>query len=261
MKLSTKAQASIERAIEKFRTGDISSVTRIARIQLAGDAPVNKWSLSNKILAYLQADELDCRGFKQWQEAGRQVKKGSRAVYILSPRLVKQEDEKEQEKKSVCVGFIAVPVFAASSTEGDMGLPEHVPMQLPPLMDVARKLGIAVEYAPVTPDKLGDCKIDGSRIRLGSHDASVFFHELSHAVHAQIIGELRGGQQVVQETVAEFTAVVLMDLYGRGDATGNAWQYISHYSEDPLLAITKALVMVEKVLDVILSTKANITVS
>ncbi len=70
--------------------------------------------------------------------------------------------------------------------------------------------------------------------------------------NARIDGKLKGGQQIDQETIAEFTTAVLMDFYGLGDHTGNAWKYISQYAGDPLVAITKALGTVEKVLGVLL---------
>lgn len=256
MKLSAKAQASINKVIEKFQTGDLSTVTKIARIQVASDAPVSKWSLSNKVLAFLQSDELDCRGYKQWQKEGRTVKKGSKAVYILRPKLAKIEHENEEETKKICVGFALIPVFAASCTEGDKLVSTYVPVEYPPLLDVAQKFGLAVEYAPISPDKLGDCQTDGSKIRLGTHDSAVFFHELAHAIHARIDGELKQGQNKTQETVAEFTSAVLMDLYGVGDSSGKAWSYISHYSDDPLIAITKAMGIVEKVLAILLADEA-----
>ena len=211
------------------------------------------WSLSNKVLAFLQSDELDCRGYKQWQNAGRTVKKGSKAVYILRPKLAMIEQENEDETKNICVGFAPIPVFAASCTEGNENLPTYEPVEYPPLFDVAKKFGIAVEYSPISPDKLGDCQTDGSKIRLGTYETAVFFHELAHAIHARIDGELQQGQHKTQETVAEFTSTVLMDLYGVGDTSGKAWNYISHYSDDPLIAITKAMGTVEKVLSVLLT--------
>jgi len=73
--------------------------------------------------------------------------------------------------------------------------------ELPPLTEIAKKFKIAVSYVPVTPHKLGDCKADGSKIRLGSHNPRIFFHELSHAIHARIEGKLTGGQQVDQLTI------------------------------------------------------------
>ena len=122
-------------------------------------------------------------------------------------------------------------------------------MRPSPLVDVAQRLGVEITWQPLPPDRLGGCSVDGSRIRLASHDAAVFFHELAHAAHARLNGgQLKGGQHTGQETVAEFTAAVLMQFYGLQDRSGNAWRYIQGYSKDPLKAIVKALSTVEKVL-------------
>lgn len=245
----------MSKVLKQFKSGDLSPITRVAHIHLDDKAPAKKWSLSNKVLAYAQSGELDCRGYKQWEQAGRLVKKGEKAVYILRPVLVhmRKKDSEELEEKFTCIGFSTVPVFAVSSTEGSSAVSVYDPVKYPPLYEIAQKLGVSVEYAPVSDNKLGDCLTDGSKIRLGSHDARIFFHELAHAIHARIDGELKGGQHARQETIAEFTSVILMDLYGFEDNTGNAWNYISQYSEDPLLAITKAMGTVEKVLKVLLS--------
>lgn len=254
MTFSKRAETSMKKVLSQFRSGDLSPITKVARLQLSEDAPSAKWSLANRVLAYVQAGELDCRGFRQWEQVGRTVKKGERAIYILRPVMVRKrkEDSEELEDTYSCIGFSTVPVFAASSTEGSSQLVVYTPVTYPPLYEVAQKLGVSVEYVPVSSDKLGDCKIDGSKIRLGTFNERVFFHELAHAIHARIDGSLKPGQQKIQETVAEFTAAVLMDLYGFEDTTGNAWNYISGYSEEPLLAITKALGTVEKVLQVII---------
>lgn len=258
MKLSDKAQTSLDRVINKFKSGDISAISQVVRIQLDPNAPARFWSLSNKVLAYIQAQELDCRGYVQWQSLGRSVKHGSKAVYIVRPltmKKVKIEDGKEKDT-IVCIGFSTIPVFAASDTEGVEELPSYQPKQLPPLLDVAKNLGIKVEYVPLPSDRLGDTDVNGERIRVGTTSPSVFFHELTHAIHARIVGGLTGGQQIDQEVTAELCSTVLMDFYGLGDHSGNAWNYIKHYSDEPLTAITRALSTVESVLGVLLEGKA-----
>jgi hypothetical protein len=253
MKLSDKAQESMNKVIEKFQNGDLSPISRVARIRLDPSAPAYKWSLSNKILAFIQAEELDCRGFGQWKDIGRSIKKGCKAVYIVRPLTIKVTTEETEEKENrICIGFSTIPVFAASDTEGEGLVQNYQPVEFPPLLDVAQKFNIAVEFVPIVPDRLGDSKTDGSKIRIGTKDPSVFFHELTHAIQAKVEGPLQGGQQTDQETVAEFTAAVLMDFYGFRDHSGNAWNYISHYATDPLTAITKAMGTVEKVLQVLL---------
>lgn len=258
MKLSEKAQASLDRVITKFKSGDISAISRVIRIQLDPKAPARFWSLSNKVLAYVQAQELDCRGYMQWQHLGRTVKHGSKAVYIVRPLTIKKKttDKGEETESTVCVGFSTIPVFAASDTEGNEILPNYQPKQLPPLADLAISMGISVDYVPLPSDRLGDTDVNGKRIRVGTNNPSVFFHELTHAIHARIVGGLTGGQQIDQEVTAELCATVLMDFYGMGDHTGNAWNYIKHYADEPLTAITKALSTVEAVLEVLLEGKA-----
>jgi hypothetical protein len=256
MKLSDKAQAALDRVVEQFQSGDLSPIAKIARIVHQGDPiPSDRWSLCNRILAYVQTGSLDCRGYRQWQEAGRQVKKGSRAAFILAPCVVTYEND-VGEKCEALKGFRAIPVFGHEDTEGE-DIPEvdYTPRELPPLADVALRMDIEIAYVPQPAGRLGRCEVSGSRIELGSHDPEVFFHELAHAAHARLEGKLKGGQHAGQETVAEFTAAVLMHLYGLGDRTGNCWDYVQLYASDPLQAIVKALSTVEKVLALLLGSE------
>ena len=259
MRLSQKAKTALARVVEQFRAGDLSSMVRIIRLERQGEPlPFDRWSLSNRILAYIQTGSTDLRGYRQWQRVGRHVRKGSRAAFILAPCTAKVTDEKTGEVVQVLRGFRSVPVFPFEATVGDpLPVYDLTPRDLPPLTDVARRLGVSVEWRVLPADRLGSYAIDGSRIRLGTQDPAVFFHELAHAAHSRINGKLTPGQTVEQETTAEFTAAVLMHLYGLGDRTGNAWRYIEGYSKEPLVAIQRALNTVEKVLALLLGGPAQ----
>jgi len=251
MKLSAKAQAALDRVVARFQAGDLGPLVAVARLRLSGDAPAVRWSLSNRVLAYLQTGSLDCRGYRQWQRVGRQVRKGARAAYILAPRTRKVTNEttgqEDQEERVMC-GFLGVAVFPYEATVGDeCATVAYEPAAPPPLLDVAQALGIAVAWAPLA-GALGHCAADGQDLVVGSHDPAPFFHELAHAVHARLAGRLKVGQHADQEAVSELTAAVLMELYGYGDRSGNAWQYIAGYHPDPLVAITRAIGAVEEVL-------------
>jgi hypothetical protein len=249
-KLSEKAQTSLEKVVEKFQNGDLSAITHAVRLQLDPEAPARKWTLSNRVLAYAQTGELDCRGYRQWQAAGRQVKKGSCSAYILRPKTIKKTRTKadgSEEEYQRLIGFAPVAIFSVEDTEGEP-LPSYEPAELPPLADVAQMLGIDVHYQPLPPGTWGSYSPGRDHIRLATHDEATFFHELAHAAHKRVEGQLKGGQDTHQETVAEFTAAVLMELYGIRDHTGSAWDYIAQDATDPLTAITKALATVEKVL-------------
>lgn len=261
MKLTDKAQASLNKVIDAFASGDLSPITSVIKIRRAANdtMPAHNWSLANQIMAYIQSGgELDCRGFRQWESAGRKVNKGSRAVFILAPNTLKIEDKDSGEEMRVVTGFHSLPVFPLSMTDGEP-LPtfDYAPAQLPPLMDVAARLNVTVDYGQ-TEAGIGGWYAPGSKhIRLGVHNATTFFHELAHAAHDALEG-VKGGQHAEQETIAEFTAAVLGELYGY-PSTGNAWNYISHYAAEPLTAIYKAMATIEKVLALILDGQAQAT--
>jgi hypothetical protein len=274
MKLSPKAQASLNQVIEKFKSGDLSPVVEIARLHRKGDpVPFDTWSFCNRIVAYIQTGSTDLRGYDQWRQVGRQVKQGARAAFILAPRFRKEKNNKTGEEEQVMAGFLTVPVFPYHDTEGDP-LPDSdfTPRQLPPLADVAARLGVTLTWQPLPPDRLGQWN-GQDQIDLGTHDASTFFHELTHAAHTQLDGpKTVKGQDPHRETIADFTgkshlafslanlwgkaqrfaACILMHLYDLGDRTGNTWSYITAYHQDPLTAIVKALSKVERVLALLL---------
>jgi hypothetical protein len=131
MNLSEKAQASLNKVIEKFQTGDLSPIVKAVQLQLDPDAPALKWSLGNQVLAVAQTGTLDCRGYRQWQEANRHVKKGALAAYILSPVTVKKEKDTGDEYRQ-CIGFKPTPIFSIEDTDGDPLPATTPPAQLPP---------------------------------------------------------------------------------------------------------------------------------
>lgn len=254
MRLSDKALESLNNVIAAFQSGDLSLVTQLVRIRRAAadKLPAAEWSLANQIMAFVQADgELDCRGFRQWEQVRRRVKKGARAVYILAPNTITITDKESGEEKRIISGFHAIPVFPLHATEGEP-LPafDYAPAEMPPLFDVAKRLGVSIAFGPTGAGEAGWYSPTHQHIRLGVHDAPVFFHELAHAAHDKL-ETLKRGQDAEQETVAELTAAVLSELYGI-PYTGNAWRYIQSYAHDPLTAIYKAMATVEKVLALIL---------
>ena len=251
MNLSEKAQAALDKVVEAFQTGDLSPIIQIATYHIPSDWPSSHWSFANRVLIYAQTGTLHCRGFRQWEEVDRKVKKGARSAYIFGPRTVKEE--KDGESLFKLIGWTTIPVFAYDDTEGEeIGLPpEWVPPTPPPLWDVAERFGLTVKYDYV-PDARGIYSPNRKRITLATQSEKTWFHELAHAAEHVLLGELVGGQDEKQEAVAEFTAAVLMELYGLKSTTGNAWEYIKGYSTNPLKTIMSVLPRVEAVLGLIL---------
>lgn len=250
------AKEMMNKVVTRFQSGDIAALIELSTIKLTSrnSTPLSRWSFCNQFMAYMQSGETDCRGFHQWEEVGRHVVKGAKAVYILGPIIVKEKSDAGETNK--LIGFKSIPVFPASMTEGDpLPEPENLnPDVLPPLAEVAEKLGISVKYVPFTGGAYGCFSDTAKEIRLATHEEKTFFHELAHAAHATI-EHLKGGQDARQETIAEFTACVLMHVYGLKDTTGYTWDYIKAYNPDnPMNAIKNALDTIGKVLDIIIGT-------
>jgi hypothetical protein len=250
------AQQVVKQLLDRFQSGDIAPLIQIATLKLTSETsiPAARWTICNQLLAYLQTGEVDCRGFRQWEQVNRHVSKGAHAAYILAPiKITEQENGIEKIK---LVGFKSVPVFPAGMTEGEP-IPEPVslaPAKLPPLYEVALAWGIKIDYIPFRGNAYGSFQNTTKTIRLATHDEKVFAHEIAHAAHAQL-ETLKGGQDPRQETIAEFTATVLMQVYGLRDTSGYAWEYIKSYNPDnPVKAIMEALDTIDKVLCKILET-------
>lgn len=257
--LSDNAKVAMNKIVDRFKSGDIGPLIEVIRLRRdKNDTPFGAWSLSNQLLAFMQTGETDCRGFRQWEQVGRKVKKGAKAAYILGPLMRKITDQTTGEERMLLYGFRGISVFPLSMTEGDeLVEADYKPTEFPPLIHVAEIMGISVKYQP-TGAAYGwySGKPGHEQIVLGTWDYGTFFHELAHAAHNRI-EKLKGGQDVDQEVIAEFTACVLQQLYGI-DYTGNAWQYIRSYAPtDPLKAVVRCLSTIEKVLAVIFEVKSD----
>jgi antirestriction protein ArdC len=234
MRVTKTAQKELNRILTAFESGAVEAA--IAKTALPSfNVPSNKWSFTNRLLQFLAGTE-DGRGIGQWRTAGRRIKKGTKAFYILVPlqsqKVIENEKTGDEEKVPVLVGFKACPIFRVEDTEGDP-LPYHdlEPSQPPPLMNVAEAWGIEVNYLPGGGPAWGYYAPGRSEIGLSTHDEGVFFHELAHVAHERVSGTLKAGKDWEQEAVAELTSAVLMHLYGKTPDDGGAYRYIRSYAE------------------------------
>jgi len=246
--MTPNAERAMAEVIEKFKTGELSELIKIAAFEIPASWPSARWSMGNKMLAYVQARTLNARGFQAWKDVKRQVKKGAHGIYIWAPRIVKKEEKGED--KTHLIGFFPVAVFSIENTEGEPLKEDMTPRLLPPLFEVAARLGVSVKFQPVTPDRLGDC--GHGKINLGTDDPRVFWHELAHAAHQATDANYLTETSAYKEIVAEVTACVLATVFGF-DYTGTSWEYLKMFSSDPLKAIMKAGHHIDQVLNLILA--------
>jgi len=264
-----KIKDALSHLLKAFETNDLPK--KVAKTFIHKNIedkgkPSDKWSLGNKIIMLISGTE-DARGYRQWQSVERQVKKGSKAIYILAPCTKKiteeitdlETGEAQEVEKFIINGFREIPVFRYEDTEGKL-LPDifYEPPELPPLLNVAKKLDLNVKYLPFKGKYLGTFR--PGEITLYSHDVRIFFHELAHAAH-HTFRPLKSGQHSDQEIVAETTACALCELYDCKGYIWEGWKYIQNYSEydtqKALKAIMGVLADVEKVLNIILSNDSD----
>ena len=241
---SEKARVCLQQIANLFREGDIPKALAVATIPPQAGIPSCKWSLSNRILQFL-ADTSDARGFRQWQKAGRNVKRGVKAFCILGPnaKTIKEPGANgEETEKTIVVGFHAIPVFRAEDTDGEP-LP-YEPATPPPLVEVAKEFGLTVSYQTFASNYYGCYQSSAKRIVLATHSAQVFFHELAHAAHHRIAGELKGGQIPSQEIIAELTAATLAQMYCPQVNLGFSYEYIRGYAEKSKKSVERACITV-----------------
>ncbi len=235
---------------------DEESLEKVARAVFRGESiPADKWSFLNRLLMYLNNTE-DARGFRQWQQVGRYVKKGSKAFYIIAPVTRKITAEKTlesgetvREEKTVLAGFKGIPVFRIEDTDGAPMIREEHKVNIPcEFNGIIKELELKVQAVRFCGTAYGSYNLINKEIRLASPDIEVFLHELSHAVDGRLVG-LRPWQLKDQEVIAEFSGAVIGHLMGYKIPLGNVREYIERYSFRELL---NSLSRVEKVVNYVI---------
>lgn len=246
--MTDRIKETLNGILEIFKSGDIPQAVAFATFP-PFNIPASNWSFLNNVVLWVSGTN-DARGFKQWLEVGRHVKKGSKAIYILAPRIKKEKNEDEAK----LIGFLGIPVFKANDTEGE---PLNYKTAIPefPLMGKAKQWGLNVNAVEGNGRYWG--AYNGAEIKLATPEETVFFHELSHHAHKLIKGQLTPGQDWKQEIVAELSAEAIGRLVGRKtDTTGNSYRYIERYAKEaslnPITACLQVLSEVEQVIKLIM---------
>lgn len=189
---------------------------------------MNRYSWQNCLLVLMQnPDATVVAGYRDWQKAGRQVRKGEKGIAIRAPFTKKtgELDEEGKEKKSTY--FNLVTVFDISQTDG-----EELPQLVSPLHGDDAGLYAALIRAcsqlqvPVFEESMdsrnGYCKFDriGDRVEKivisnnlePLHKAKTLAHELFHAlVHK---GENYAQHRELMEIEAESGAFIVLNYFG-----------------------------------------------
>ena len=252
--MAMKIKEVLKSILACFESGDIPQAIAYSVFPIP-DIPSTRWSLLNRTLMYI-AGTMDARGFRQWKEVNRYVKKGSKALYILVPRMVVREN-KDGEEEELLAGFMARPVFRVEDTEGELLAYQKIELSQLPLTERAKEWGISVKAIPGNYRCYGYFSEQRKEIGLATREESVFFHELAHAAHQRVTKDFMSIHSWRREVVAELSAAVLCKIVGKTSRyLGNHYQYISHYAKEmnlpPVRACMEVMGDVEKVLNLIL---------
>jgi hypothetical protein len=163
-------------------------------------AGFHNYSLFNKMLIAFNGGS-QVAGYEKWQKLKRQVKKGSKAIKILAPRMSysikvggtwqyttwKKHKEFSGEKRSFPTAFLAVNVFDIKDTEGE-ALPEVMTpkseIKFNQVLMAAEKLGYKVTMQAMEYECggyiTGDKEIFINSNRSETANVGTLIHELCH---------------------------------------------------------------------------------
>jgi len=250
---------ALGQVVDLFESGKAPEALRVIVIEGSGDRSCDKWSFYNRLIMFINGTS-DARCVAHWKKAGRFPRKGTHGFDILMPVFKKrtEEDEETGEEKEVqkLVGFRPWRVHPVENTDGD-ALPDYTPSELPLLHEVAEAWGLRVKYSPFFGDCFGSISTMSDDVDLHTHEVKTFFHELSHAADKRLQGKLKGGQDPIQECVAELSAAALAALYDVPRKNfGQSYEYVRRYAEKakttPEKMVMRVLGRVEKVIKAIL---------
>lgn len=208
-------------------------------------AKFHNYSFQNSLLILMQHPTATrAAGYKQWQERGRQVRKGEKAIRIYGfAKKVVGEDEQTGEKIRKAY-FPILSIFAEDQTDPIIELTEATlkanpkaklwvdaehpaqrlegedPMGIAATIEAfATRRGWSFAYEPIPGETNGFASIDGTKqivVDVNLSDAmkaKTATHELAHSLlHAE--GEGRDLPRNVQELEAESVAYVVAGALG-----------------------------------------------
>ena len=266
----TRTQAIINK-FKSYSTKEL--LEKIAHVYVTKNgSPCESWSLLNRVITEMNETQ-DARTFKAWVALGRSIKPKSKAFYIRKPvskmvkvyaksdvehkghytiKYLKMNEALSENMEQISVLFGLQAEFRVEDTEGNDIKYENEPKELPPLMDIGKKLGLKVSWAKFTGRENGYYQSGTKKVVLKVYDWTTWFHELTHAIHEHIQGYLKGGQDKDQEIIAQMSACIIGSLYGI-DISKYTYQYVMSYSQlnatEALRNIDKNMSMIQKILD------------
>ena len=167
------------------------------------------YSVGNQILFYMQGCMEPVATYDRWQKMGRQVIKGSKAKYVMRPKIIK--DPEDQTKTKFIGVHFQKAIFGLSETEGE---------ELPEFEHPEWSLGRARNALEITevPFAMADGNCQGYSFErsyainpVAAYPFKTTMHELAHIVLGHTSGDGSYGHRGIGEFQAESVAYILMN--------------------------------------------------
>lgn len=204
------------------------------------------YSLRNIIVAKAQLPNARfLAGYKRWLELGRSVRKGEKALRILAPRFKKVENKETGKEKNEMIGFISIPVFDYSQTEGEPLPIDKIKINLEGDSPEARaiiSLAETIAEQDDCPITYGDTGTSNGFYRPFEHSITVsdelsinhrcktLVHELVHS-KVDRLENLDKTSTKEKEVVAEGTAFVVCNYFGL-DTSDYSFDYVKGWGAE-----------------------------
>jgi len=159
--MNERVKSVLNNILQKFETGDIPEAIAYSMFPFP-DVPSSNWSLLNRTLMFLSGT-MNARGYRQWQNVNRYVKKESKDLYIIVPYLKVVQDDME-ERKYTLTGFGVNSVFRVEDTDGEPLEYENIELPDVPLLERAEEWGISVRAIPGNYQYYGYFSVDRKEI-------------------------------------------------------------------------------------------------
>lgn len=184
-------------------------------------------------------------GFKRWKELGRTVKKGEKALRIFAPRFKKVENKETGEEETILVGYITVPVFDYSQTEGEPLPIDKIKIELEGDSPEAREI---IKFCEMCAKK-DNCPIYYGDTGMANGFYSPFEHSITisdklsmnhrcktlvhELVHSKVdrLENLHKTTKKEREVVAEGTAFVVCSYFGL-DTSDYSFEYVKSWGDE-----------------------------
>jgi antirestriction protein ArdC len=255
----TSQKEKLEQLVEVLKEGvkNFSYTPEEFKAILEMKALMPSYSFRNLMVAKAQLPTASyIAPLKRWNELGRKVKKGEKAIRIFAPRFVRveqnnqiEEEINEQEEYKL-VGFITVPVFDYSQTEGEPLPIDKVKIQLEgdcpearEIISLAEKLAemdhCRVSYGDTGPhngyyNKVDHCIVVSEKLSI-NHRCKTLVHEL---VHSKVHRYDYHSSAKEKEIVAEGAAFVICNYFGL-DTSDYSFHYVYSWSQGDDEALMK----------------------